>query len=368
MKLISMAGTLAYSAEGTIWEKLVNPAFASTDFFTPREVYEFSKHTPEKGGQPYAFYPSADPNHAYVTSLIRINEKFYGGIGMVDINAPFTGGQLSIIGHITQVLKWYFQNHSIYMRIAENKVNYLDSLLEGTEISPEIVSWHLDRMKWRLNEEFCFVTFIGPVNFTTAVESVSYIKQISALFPQALISVYRDSIVMIVRCADYKIRRSKERQQLEKLLKKNDMRCGVSMVFTDFMRLSCYYVQSGFAAACCESRPDTRLCFYENCQRDHVLRSLASVTDPRAFCHPAILALWESGDEKQQELVRCLYYYLLNGGNLAAAAKALFVHRTTLIYRLEKLSNILQCDIKKLTPDQIGFYLLSCVIARYGLS
>jgi DNA-binding PucR family transcriptional regulator len=132
------------------------------------------------------------------------------------------------------------------------------------------------------------------------------------------------------------------------------------MVFTDFMRLRCYYIQSSFAAACCESRPDTRLCFYENCQRDHVLRSLASATDQRSFCHPAILALQESS----QELVRCLYHYLLNGGNLTAAAKALFVHRTTLIYRLEKLSGILDTDMKTLGPEQTFFYLLSCIIVR----
>jgi sugar diacid utilization regulator len=190
------------------------------------------------------------------------------------------------------------------------------------------------------------------------------VKQLSDLFPQALVSVYHNSIIMIIRYADYPLRRGRIRQQFEKLLAKNEMRCGVSMVFTDFMRLRCYYIQSSFAAACCESRPDIRLCFYEDCQRDHVLRSLASATDQRSFCHPAILALWESGEESSQELVRCLYHYLLNGGNLAAAAKALFVHRTTLIYRLEKLSGILETDLKALSPEQTFFYLLSCIIAR----
>jgi DNA-binding PucR family transcriptional regulator len=102
--------------------------------------------------------------------------------------------------------------------------------------------------------------------------------------------------------------------------------------------------------------------------RDHVLQSLAAAADLRSFCHPAILALQESGGEKQQELVRCLYYYLLNGRNLVTIAKTLFVHRSTLIYRLEKLSGILNTDLKTLSPDQIGFYLLSCTIARYGLS
>jgi hypothetical protein len=334
------------------------------DFFTQQEQSELSKYTSKKNGIPYVYYPSADPDHTYATSHVWIDDKLYGNIGMVDINGPFTGGQLFIIREITHALKLYFQNNSIYLRMMENKLNYLDSLLDGEEISAEIVSRYLGRIKWKLNDDFCFLTFTCPLDLTIPITSVSYVKQLNALFPQAMISVYRNSIIMIIRYADYPVRRDRVRQQLEKLLAKNEMRCGVSMVFNDFMRLRCYYVQSSFAAACCESHPDTRLCFYENCQRDHVLRSLASATDPRAFCHPAILALWESGDEGSQELVRGLYHYLLNGGNLASTAKALFIHRNTLIYRLEKLSGILDADLKSLDPERSFFYLLSCVITR----
>ncbi|MDR0723451.1 MAG: helix-turn-helix domain-containing protein [Treponema sp.] len=71
--------------------------------------------------------------------------------------------------------------------------------------------------------------------------------------------------------------------------------------------------------------------------------------------------MWESGEKSKQELVRCLYHYLLNGRNLAATAKVLFVHRNTLIYRLEKLSGILDTDLKNLDPERNFFYLLLCI-------
>jgi hypothetical protein len=367
LALLSTAGTFLQSPRGTIWKKINNPSFVPSDFFTQQEQPELSKAAAKEDGTPSILHPSADPNHTYVSSHIWIDGKHYGSIGMVDINGPFTNGQLFIIREISHALKLYFQNNSIYMRMVENKLNYLDSLLEGVEISAEIVSRYLDRIKWKLDDEFCFLTFICPIDLTIPITSISYVKQLNTIFPLALISVYRDSIIVIVRCTDYNIRRDKERRQLEKLLAKNDMRCGISMVFHNFMRLRYYYTQSSFAAAQCESHPGSLLYYYENCQRDHVLKSLGNSADLQSFCHPEILALWESGIEEQQELVRCLYHYLLNGKNLAATAKALFIHRNTLIYRLEKLSNILQCDLKKLTPDQIGFFLLSCTIARYGL-
>jgi hypothetical protein len=369
MAILSTAGTFEGSTEGTIWEKLHNPEFSMIDFYTPQELREASQFISMKEERFHIrlLHPSVDSNHAYLGSDIRINDKPYGYIGMVDINAPFTNGQISIVRWIIWALGLYFQNNNIYMRMLENNVNYLESLLEGADISEDIVSYYMGRLKWKLCGEFCLLSFTGPADFSISAMAVSYIKQISALFPLALVSVYRDSIIMIVRCADYKIRRSKERQQLEKFLIKTEMRCGVSMVFANFMRLRHYYVQSSFAAAWCETHPNSPLCYYENCQSDHVLQSLGAAADLRSFCHPGILALWESGDEGQQELVRCLYYYVVNGGNLAATAKALFIHRNTLIYRIEKLSNLLENDLKTLKPEPGFFYLLSCVIVMRGL-
>jgi hypothetical protein len=117
--------------------------------------------------------------------------------------------------------------------MAENKLDFLDSLLEGAEISAEIVYRYLDRIKWGLDDEFCSLSFTCSVDLTAPIASVSYVKQLSSLFPQALISVYRNPIVMIIRYTDYPVRG----QQLKKMLAKNEMRYGVSMVFNDFMRL-----------------------------------------------------------------------------------------------------------------------------------
>lgn len=90
--------------------------------------------------------------------------------------------------------------------MAENKLDFLDSLLEGAEISAEIVYRYLDRIKWGLDDEFCSLSFTCSVDLTAPIASVSYVKQLSSLFPQALISVYRNPIVMIIRYTDYPVR------------------------------------------------------------------------------------------------------------------------------------------------------------------
>lgn len=58
------------------------------------------------------------------------------------------------------------------------------------------------------------------------------------------------------------------------------------------------------------------------------------------------LALLEEYDlEWESELVPSLRVYLEQGANLNSAARALFIHRHTLRYRLEQIADILKCDI-----------------------
>jgi DNA-binding PucR family transcriptional regulator len=50
-------------------------------------------------------------------------------------------------------------------------------------------------------------------------------------------------------------------------------------------------------------------------------------------------------DEWESELVPSLRVYLEQGANLNSAARALFIHRHTLRYRLEQIADILKVDI-----------------------
>jgi DNA-binding PucR family transcriptional regulator len=131
------------------------------------------------------------------------------------------------------------------------------------------------------------------------------------------------------------------------------------------MYLRYYYAQSRFAAAQCQPSLSSAICLYEDYQANHILKTLSAGADPRCFCHPGILSLWESGNEAKRDLVHCLYYYFLNGRNISAAAGALHIHRNTLIYRLSKAKEILNIDIRQPSPEQSFLYIMSCLIVQH---
>jgi len=307
-----------------------------------------------------------DPAHFTFGIHIWIDDKLYGAIGTVDMNEPFTDGQKETLIIIANVLKLFFQNHSIYMRIAEDKTNWVDSLLDGVNISADIISKYLYRFHWKLDDHFCIVAFTVSADLKIPIISILDIKQISGLFPDALISVNGEYVIMIIRCTDKHQLHGKKKQQLEQFLNKDSLLCcGVSMVFNNFLHLRYYYTQSKFAAAQCKPQLSPSICFYEDYQTDHVLQTLSLGSDLRCFCHPGILSLWESGSEAQRELVHCLYHYFSNGKNISATAHAVHIHRNTLIYRLGKVSEILNVDIKQPSLKQEFLFIISCLIVQH---
>ncbi|GBF75305.1 hypothetical protein PA598K_03703 [Paenibacillus sp. 598K] len=70
------------------------------------------------------------------------------------------------------------------------------------------------------------------------------------------------------------------------------------------------------------------------------------------FYHEAFKALLGKGDQEQNDMLRTLRAYYDNHCNLIDTAKALFVHRNTVVYRLEKAERLLG---RKLKDAQIAF-------------
>jgi hypothetical protein len=366
LSIISTAGSISSSTKGTIWEKVNVPGFVLDNFYTPEEIRKISLHIAQKNEQIISLHPANDPVHFTMGINIWIDGKLYGAVGTVDMNKPITDGQKEIFTVIAHVLKLYFQNHSIYMQIAEDKTNLVESLLEGIVIPPDIISNYIKRFHWGLDDHFCIITFTVSTDFKVPIISVLDLKQINSLFPDALVTVYGEYVVIILKCDDKKLPQKKKKQQLEQFLKKdNILCCGVSMIFNNFLNLRYYFTQSKFAAAQCKAPESSCLCFYEDYQTDHVLQTLSLGADLRCFCHPGILSLWESGNELQRELVRCLYHYFSNGRNVSATADAMHIHRNTLIYRLSKAEEILNIDIRQPSVKQEFLFLISCLIVQH---
>lgn len=66
--------------------------------------------------------------------------------------------------------------------------------------------------------------------------------------------------------------------------------------------------------------------------------------------------------ENDMELLQTLETWIENNFNIAQTARALYAHRNTVLYRMEKISTILNSDLKD--ADELLKYQLALKIYR----
>ena len=75
------------------------------------------------------------------------------------------------------------------------------------------------------------------------------------------------------------------------------------------------------------------------------------------ICHERLLDLKYKDEANQTRLYETTRCYLEHHQNIARTSEALFIHRSTLLYRLEKIRDILKTDFSD--PDELLYLLLS---------
>lgn len=367
LTVIATAGSFLNSTAGTIWEKINIPGYPLADFFTLQEQQELSVKMLKQVEDPYLYHPVLDQRHTYASAHIWVDQKLCGNLGQVDINAPFTEGQLQILWHITDRLTQFFKTNDAYIHIAENQTHFIQHLIEDQTVDEKNIAYHLKRFGLKRYDDYYLLCFTCPLTSSSEIESMSFVKRINQYYNGSIISVYEQQIILILSEAVYPIQSQEEQTRLAELLQKYEMNCGISICFHDFLQLRHYYVQSRFAAEV--SLKNTKesqksFCFYEACYEDHLVDLLGRSVQLPVICDAEVLKLKKMGEEHEIELIHCLRVYLQHGKNLSSAAKELNLHRNTLIYRIDKIGRILQLDLSRLTEEKNFFLIFSCMVAE----
>lgn len=119
------------------------------------------------------------------------------------------------------------------------------------------------------------------------------------------------------------------------------LRCGVS---NSFRRLSALRGHLEQAMAALEGEESGGLYFFRHIMLDHII---GHIPQERAeiLISPDILRLQEAEKDFSFSLVDTLRAYLTCNCNLNRTAEHLFLHKNTMLYRLNHIRSLLQCDL-----------------------
>jgi sugar diacid utilization regulator len=153
--------------------------------------------------------------------------------------------------------------------------------------------------------------------------------------------------------------------QIISLLERLELVAGISMEEPGYEFLENAMLQGKMALQIGKKKkPDCNFFIFQEVYTDYVMMALAENQDIQSFCHPVIQKILRDPDPWSLELLQTLSVYLQNGRRVSATAEKLFIHRNTLVNRLQQIEKTFGIDFDKMTDNDLDLLLISCFIAK----
>lgn len=253
--------------------------------------------------------------------------------------------------------------------------NYFVDLIEGIDpYNLEMLEKVFQKIHWDISDTF-YLAVLWQENDKVPLKSMLDL-QIQALESHMVSKafLYGEKIVVLID-----ISKMENRQMLSEIALISDWlqnilndfggrAAGISESFSGiegFEKLKIFY-QQGCKALQFALRSDkkTAIIDYSNVAIDHLCEIMRlSNGEDNLFMHPAIKILRKYDGENGAELIKTLEQYLICGGNVVRTAKALFIHRNSLMYRLDKIQQLTGLDLLDV-KEKVRLFLTLYIVAN----
>lgn len=177
------------------------------------------------------------------------------------------------------------------------------------------------------------------------------VSQLQQIFPFSNITIYHNEILILVRKTSKSSRFEFDIDAVTHILNYYNGYMAVGNYSKFLTSLAPIYHQTRSAVRlglAMSSNPKQRVFYYEDYaiyQEIELatigLRNMYGITNYVYLCHPALIRLLRHDRKHNNNLCRVLYVYLITDRNAAEAARKLYLHRNTMLYKISKIEEIL---------------------------
>lgn len=277
-----------------------------------------------------------------LTTAIYYQDYYCGRLNVLAKEREFNYGDIQVLEYILKII-----TPSLYMLQNQDNLylnkNVFHDLLKGKEVSANLLKAQLDYLDWKAEDVFqvCLITVAKEYQDVGSRSLIS--NQIRRNTANVYVTMLKDTVMCIFNL------RFVDREGLTECVKQilhKDI--GYTIGFSNPMRgldqLIRYYEQAQAAITYGKLLNPKKHNFYFY---DYALYYMLENSDvPRLYC--AMNSDIKMLDELDRttgsgwlQLLRCFFD---NECSLVNTAKAAFVHRNTLVYRLNKLSELMHYD------------------------
>lgn len=239
-----------------------------------------------------------------------------------------------------------------------NLDDVVSTLLEGREPEPGDLRFLLDLLRWQEDDRYLCVRLQSQQE--TASEVLGHVlhTDLFRVFPGSYIMYLGRQQCLILNLTRGDADLPEIRWRLSPLCRDYCLYAGLSSPVAGIRALPQAAKQSDIALEQAFLRRDEQwIRAFSDCALEHMLSSIQTTLEPKYLAAPEWLILLEHDRAKDTRYFETLRAWLRLERDIPKTADALIIHRTTLIYRLKKITALTGLDLED--PDRRLYLLLS---------
>lgn len=223
--------------------------------------------------------------------------------------------------------------------------NIIKDLLHGIPKSIEEIRQYLKIKGWEREHTYQVYLFQFSEAENAAVTKQYYKTEMEALFKNCCVLADEERLCCIRNLSMTNSDTWDVRQELSVFLRENLCKTGISQQFQDISQLRRYYLEAENALLLGINSQST--CWYypfENMVLPFIWYQATKEIDAHQLFHPAIRTLIAYDKKEHSEMVKTVYEYMKHRYNATQTAHALFIHRTSMLFRLQRIEFLTGID------------------------
>lgn len=315
---------------------------------------EYQQTMNSKGAQ---MFSAAQFGYRILYINLWLEESYLGRICISELGVDIKEGCYELLEHFAGNILASLQKGNLFSSDSslDLKQSFIE-LLEHKKTNESLLADRLQSFGWHIDDSyFCISVFLEERDYSTY--AINYTcNRLENTFPFCCIFLYQDCILIIANPRNSQITEENFFSKLAVFLREGLFKSGISSLGYDFRLISYYYIQT-IAAYRLGSQKDPMSWKYNfnDYMLPYFFEQASKELKPLMLCEPNLLELYKYDQKHQTEYFRTLKIYLEKERNAVHTADLLFIHRSTLFYRLNKIKSLINVDIEN---PQVRLHLM----------
>ncbi|UWG96933.1 helix-turn-helix domain-containing protein [Dehalobacter sp. DCM] len=256
----------------------------------------------------------------------------------------------SILNHISEYIELLYSRYGSFKkdRLSQNLINeLLAQIIEGKNIDLNRLIKLFTMSSHQVGDEYYLIQL--KTNFTKDAQIQSeYMAQQFELHWPGICCIIKDSyLLLLVNITLYnKLMRKEFFQELACFLRESLLIAGISRKFTNFEHLKSALAQTAIAIKLGGIKDPTYWYFkFDDYSFDYLLRYGQGDFIPDQICCRPLVTLKNYDEKENTPYFNTLYVFVKNRYNAVAAAKKLYIARSSFLNRLERIIALTHFDL-----------------------